>query len=192
MYLCYIISNNSSRTYIGYTNDFKKRIRQHNGEISGGAKYTTAHMCNDGWTPILLISGIENKHNALSLEWRMKRSKNMLGKLKPNYGINIRIKNVFEIIKDDIITSKSSKITEIGEITLIVNNDYNELVLTILKSVFKNSQDIKSEKEIENIKLKDNIKIKCLECNDIKKIQLSNTSNNSNIIDDDGLSNLSQ
>ena len=36
--ICYCIQNsNMNKTYIGATNDFSRRIRQHNGIISGGA-----------------------------------------------------------------------------------------------------------------------------------------------------------
>ena len=36
----YLIFNQNC-TYIGATNNLKQRIRKHNGEIKGGAKYTT-------------------------------------------------------------------------------------------------------------------------------------------------------
>ena len=33
---CYILYNQNGLTYNGYTVNFKRRIRQHNGEIKGG------------------------------------------------------------------------------------------------------------------------------------------------------------
>ncbi|GMH90337.1 hypothetical protein TrST_g1366 [Triparma strigata] len=40
-YIVYCLkSTTSSRTYIGSTNDLKRRLRQHNGELAGGAKST--------------------------------------------------------------------------------------------------------------------------------------------------------
>ena len=39
MYLVYLIKCDNL-SYIGMTNDFTHRIRQHNQEIKGGAKYT--------------------------------------------------------------------------------------------------------------------------------------------------------
>ena len=124
MFLCYLIANGESRTYIGYTNDFKKRIRQHNGELSGGAKYTTAHKGTTGWEPVALITGIEDKSTCLSLEWRMKKRRNSKGKLKPSSGIDARLKNIFEIIEEDKISNKSPAPSEIPLISIIINKKF--------------------------------------------------------------------
>lgn len=56
------------RTYVGYTVNFKRRLRQHNGEIKGGAKATAGRK----WQMILQITGLPDKHHALSLEWHLK------------------------------------------------------------------------------------------------------------------------
>ena len=98
MFVCYLLINSQGKTYIGYTNDFKKRLRQHNGEISGGAKYTTAHKGANGWHPVAIIDGFPNNKWAMSFEWRMKKYKNSKGKLKSSSGLNMRLKNIFEII----------------------------------------------------------------------------------------------
>lgn len=40
-WLVYLLYNTKLKiTYVGITNNFEKRIRQHNGEIKGGAKNT--------------------------------------------------------------------------------------------------------------------------------------------------------
>lgn len=39
-YFVYIIRCSDNSLYTGITNNLKKRLRQHNGEISGGATYT--------------------------------------------------------------------------------------------------------------------------------------------------------
>nr|QYA18476.1 GIY-YIG type nuclease [Clandestinovirus] len=58
------------RTYVGYTNNFARRIRQHRGEISGGAKCTSRFSnCH----PLLIISGFPDNKTALKYEWRLKR-----------------------------------------------------------------------------------------------------------------------
>ena len=40
---CYIIENRGY-TYVGVSNNVHKRLRAHNKEISGGAKYTTSNL----------------------------------------------------------------------------------------------------------------------------------------------------
>jgi len=40
MHFCYIIAS-GDRTYVGYTTNLIRRLRQHNSEIKGGAKRTT-------------------------------------------------------------------------------------------------------------------------------------------------------
>ena len=125
MYICYLITNNY-KTYIGSTNNFLKRIRQHNGEISGGAKYTTNFKNDIDWYPIMLIGGFE-KTTALSFEWRMKRSLNKFGKLKPNSGINKRVKNIFEIILSDKITNNAPLISTL-EFTVWINNSIKDKI----------------------------------------------------------------
>ena len=45
-YVYLLINNVHNRTYLGITNNLKRRIRQHNCEIKGGAKYTSRNLCN--------------------------------------------------------------------------------------------------------------------------------------------------
>ena len=70
MFLVYIIQS-GNRSYIGMTNDFLKRWKQHNGILKGGAKYTRNHR---PWNHLCII-GVLDKINALRLEWRLKRCK---------------------------------------------------------------------------------------------------------------------
>lgn len=53
---------------MGATNDFSRRIRQHNGEISGGAKSTAGFK----WQPIIHIQGFKDRHQLLRFEWLWK------------------------------------------------------------------------------------------------------------------------
>jgi predicted GIY-YIG superfamily endonuclease len=68
MYCVYLIKSDNL-TYVGMTNDFLHRIRQHNGEIKGGAKYTSR---KNNWHPILIIDGFLDKKTACQCEWKMK------------------------------------------------------------------------------------------------------------------------
>ena len=47
--------NDNNYTYLGITNNFKRRLRQHNGEIKGGAKYTHSFKGNGIWECYLHI-----------------------------------------------------------------------------------------------------------------------------------------
>ena len=66
---CYIIENKGN-TYVGVSNNVEKRLRAHNGEIKGGAKYTTSK--GSGWNHICLIHGFPTKIESMQFEWALK------------------------------------------------------------------------------------------------------------------------
>jgi structure-specific endonuclease subunit SLX1 len=69
-YCCYLLRSLAPKykqtSYIGSTNDPKKRLRQHNGEIALGAKKTTNKR---PWEMILFVYGFPNHVAALQFEW---------------------------------------------------------------------------------------------------------------------------
>ena len=75
-YCCYILIHcpGGHRTYCGSTNNLKRRLRQHNGELKGGARYTTkfGKQC---WKLLASVSGFHGRSQALSFEWAMKHSR---------------------------------------------------------------------------------------------------------------------
>lgn len=62
----YILGNAKGRTYIGFTNNPPRRIRQHNGEIKGGARKT---RLGRPWEMILFVHGFSTSTQALQFEW---------------------------------------------------------------------------------------------------------------------------
>ncbi|CAB4383052.1 unnamed protein product [Rhizophagus irregularis] len=69
-YCCYLLRSLSPKykqtSYIGSTNDPKRRLRQHNGEIASGAKKTSNKR---PWEMILFVYGFPNHVAALQFEW---------------------------------------------------------------------------------------------------------------------------
>lgn len=95
----YIIYNKSF-TYAGISNDYILRLRKHNSEISGGAKYTTSK--GPGWKHLCIVQGFQNKNQALMFEWAVKH-------IHPRNagGIKNRIQKLYSVLNKDKWTSKS-------------------------------------------------------------------------------------
>jgi len=95
----YIIQNGPF-TYAGVSPYPVQRLRKHNGEIKGGAKYTTSK--GPGWKHICLVSGFQNKIQALQFEWAVKHHPpRNVG------GIQSRLKKLNEVMAKERWTSKS-------------------------------------------------------------------------------------
>ena len=61
------------------TNNLKRRIRQHNGLIRGGAKSTRSHK----WTFHTIVGTFATKSEAMSFEWHWKRHRaGVINKMK--------------------------------------------------------------------------------------------------------------
>ena len=66
-------SANRRYTYVGATKNVHRRLRQHNGEIKGGAKMTTRQaMRGNTWSRILYVSNFPTWQSALQFEWKWK------------------------------------------------------------------------------------------------------------------------
>tara|TARA_B100001113_G_C21116268_1_gene625476 strand:- start:1783 stop:2088 length:306 start_codon:yes stop_codon:yes gene_type:complete len=75
---CYLLVGFSGKnTYIGATTDVNRRLRQHNGELCGGAKRTRS---NRPWRLLAYVE-VGNKIPALQLEWHMKRARGLKNRL---------------------------------------------------------------------------------------------------------------
>ncbi len=111
-YICYMITHAYQNTYVGITNDFTRRLNQHNGILKGGAKAT--HKYQD-WTLAFYISGFKTKSEVLSFEWHMhhpngKRRKDSTS--KDYYGVCGRVRALCQILtyREKISSSSSSYI----------------------------------------------------------------------------------
>jgi len=95
----YIIYN-KQYSYCGATPDIEKRIKKHNQELHGGAKYTK--LIGPNWNYICYIEGFKTKIDALKFEWAVKHCAPKNAK-----GIYNRIKKLERVLNKEKWTSKS-------------------------------------------------------------------------------------
>ena len=111
-WFCYLLRNTnpaySKLTYNGSTNDPKRRLRQHNGEIKGGARFTSRCL-GGGWEIYCLMSGFPDHVNALQCEWRWKHCNGKPGPRCRQYcGPDGRIRGLNEVLGLDRWTGNST------------------------------------------------------------------------------------
>jgi len=117
IYYCYILTN-GVLTYNGSTNNLIRRLRQHNGEITGGAKYTK----NKGpWYYIFIMEGFKNKIDALKCEWKIKHPTGKRIRPKCYCGINGRIKSLNIVLNNHTLQD---------EYVVYINDDLSNLIDT--------------------------------------------------------------
>ena len=76
--ICTKNNNNSLTSYVGYTNNVKKRINLHN--TSKGAKFTRGRK----WS-LIYKKWFKNKVEAMKYEYILKKNYNLTKKLKKNF-----------------------------------------------------------------------------------------------------------
>lgn len=96
----YIIVHPCGATYAGVSPDPIKRLKKHNGEISGGAKYTLSK--GKGWQHVCLVRGFQTKIQALQFEWASKH-------IPPRNvgGLDSRLRKLYTLLNKPFWTSKS-------------------------------------------------------------------------------------
>ena len=80
MYYVYMLKSKSFKplTYVGYTNDLKKRIKLHNS--GKGAKFTRGRK----WI-LIYKEKYKSKKEAISREYYIKKNRSLRKKIKGNY-----------------------------------------------------------------------------------------------------------
>ena len=99
VHYCYIVRiKGKDRTYVGYTVEPKRRIRQHNGIIKGGAKATSI---SNQWEFLAILtsqSPLFTKNVALSVEWHLKHADGKR-KTSPLYrGVQGKLRSIIEVL----------------------------------------------------------------------------------------------
>ena len=102
-YIIYLLVNSDNNyTYVGITNNRVRRLRQHNGELVGGARYTKIKKGSGEWYFYGYIENVD-KHIALSLEKKIKIRSRQLSSKSP---LEKRLQAI------DQILNEYNKITE--------------------------------------------------------------------------------
>lgn len=68
MYVYLLLDTTETRTYVGATVNLSRRLQQHNGEKTGGAKSTKGRQ----WNRICYIYGCPDWSATLQCEWKWK------------------------------------------------------------------------------------------------------------------------
>ena len=90
-------SEDQRRTYIGVTVDLDHRLRQHNGELAGGAKATHGRR----WKRIWAVTGFPDWRAALQFEWAWKHHSRRLH----GSGVAVRFRALQTLIQSGKSTS---------------------------------------------------------------------------------------
>ena len=100
MWSCYWLKEvGGTRTYIGATIDVNRRLQQHNGVLSGGAKATHGKV----WERVCHVSGFPTERAALQFEWAWKH----VSKKQTGGPPQRRTKALIELLACDQPTSKA-------------------------------------------------------------------------------------
>jgi structure-specific endonuclease subunit SLX1 len=80
-YYVYLLESTNHSTYVGATMNLDRRLRQHNGEIKGGARATTTKVKKgEKWNRICYVEGFPTWNEALKFEWAWKYYSRKLNK----------------------------------------------------------------------------------------------------------------
>ena len=107
----YVIEHEpTGATYVGVSPDPVRRLRQHNGEIVGGAKYTTSKSANGvgGWRHVCLVHGFREPREALQFEWAVKHVAP-----RKTRGINARMQKLATVLGKERWTSNAPPASEV-------------------------------------------------------------------------------
>lgn len=128
---CYILRNKQHQyrhlTYNGSTNNPRRRLRQHNEEICGGARYT--HGRGGGWEIYALLTGFPDHKNALSCEWVIKHTNGKSGDRPSHHkGVQGHIVGLNHILKLDRWTKQCTIKNADIPLTLYLAEDIAHLI----------------------------------------------------------------
>ena len=92
------------------SSDFR-RIRQHNGEIVGGAKATSGHR---PWEIVYAVTGFRTQREALQFEWALKHLSGGKRGRAHGHGLKGRFRNMHRVLAKPQWTELSPPASEVA------------------------------------------------------------------------------
>jgi len=100
-----LLRDDKKQTYIGSTMNMERRLRQHNCEIVGGAKYTSKSVkLGHKWIIAFTLLNFPTWNETLKMEWMIKHITKKINIKDP---LQRRLQAVDEILKSGKSTSSS-------------------------------------------------------------------------------------
>jgi predicted GIY-YIG superfamily endonuclease len=119
---CYsylLFSLTTNRTYIGATNNPDRRLRQHNGEISGGAYATKGKE----WIRAVYVGGFPDWQAALQFEWSWKRHS------RGKSGLGGKLQGLLNLLRTEKSTTKAIPFSMWEKKAFLVfNEEYQDIL----------------------------------------------------------------
>ena len=110
-FFVYLLECTDQSTYVGATVDLDHRLRQHNGELVGGAHATHCKIAlGNAWERVCHIRGFPDWRTALQFEWRFKQ----LGRKYPKrmFPLERRLRSLKELMALERPTTKAMAYSE--------------------------------------------------------------------------------
>lgn len=127
-FFCYLLQSvDSRRTYIGATVDVDRRLAQHNGRLTGGARATAGRR----WNRVLYVSGAPTWSAALQLEWAWKHvSRRRVGGRAgaAAAALSNRIEALLDVLERDAPTQGGVPYWTWGPICLQFSSGYEDIL----------------------------------------------------------------
>lgn len=144
IWYCYILKNSyeehKNRTYNGSTNNLKRRLRQHNGDIKGGAIYTKK-FGNKSWEIYALVTGFPDHKNALQCEWKIRHPNNKRKRTGKYNNPRGRIKGLCEVLRRNRWTMRSVYNNMDMDLKVWIIKGYEDLLINLPDNIEINVVD---------------------------------------------------
>ena len=111
-----LVSYDNKSTYVGATVNVDHRLRQHNGELSGGARATKMKLPRGKWSRVVYVSNFPTWTAALQFEWRWKQiTRKTTTTTTTKHAVNRRMQALHTLINLPQSTSKAVPYSEWSE-----------------------------------------------------------------------------